>query len=585
MQKLTGMLVLGAAAIFAAWPALGDTVLLENVNGYTLDGSRELVRFSALQFTDGEVDRTFGADDVLPESVDQRVDGAGGTVIPGLIDAHGHVYSHGRALLSVILTEAASEQEAAQRVANFAEENPEVEWIQGRGWNQVLWESNEFPSAASLDAVVSDRPVWLGRVDGHAAWANSLAMELAGVTARSEDPEGGQIMRDAEGIPTGVFVDTAMGLVSGIIPEPGREEIKRALSVSMQDLAGWGLTSVHDAGSGSTVIASFRELLEAGEMPVRVNLMLAASDEFYEERLAEGRFRDENDFLAMHSVKVVGDGALGSRGAALLEEYSDDPGNTGLLRYNDEQLQYLMRAAMNADFQVNTHAIGDAANQIVLDSYEMLIRETGSRDLRHRVEHAQVLTFDDIQRFAELGVVPSMQATHATSDKNMAEDRLGSVRIQGAYAWRKLLDTGVKIANGSDFPVEHPNPFYGLHASVTRQDQRNEPDGGWYPEENMTLEEAFASFTIDAAWAGHQEEILGTLEPGKKADFLLLDRDLFDIPASEIWQIQVLETWVNGERVFSRAGEARLAQPTKSTAFRGPNDLPRMARPGTIEAE
>jgi len=548
-----------SAALSSAAPALGDTVLLENVNGYTLDGSRELIRFSALQFTDGEVDRIFGANDVLPENVDRRVDGAGRTVIPGLIDAHGHVFSHGRALLSVILTGAASEQEAAQRVADFAVENPEVEWIQGRGWNQVLWESNEFPGAASLDAVVSDRPVWLGRVDGHAAWANSLAMEMAGVTAQSEDPDGGQIIRDADGNPTGVFIDTAMGLVSGIIPQPGREEIKRALSVSMQDLAGWGLTSVHDAGSGSTVIAAFRELLEAGEMPIRVNLMQAASDEFYEERLAEGHVRDANDFYVMHSVKVVGDGALGSRGAALLEEYSDDPGNHGLLRYTDEQLEYLMRAAMNAGFQVNTHAIGDAANQIVLDTYEQLIIETGRGDLRHRVEHAQVLTFDDILRFAELGVIPSMQAVHATSDKNMAEDRLGPVRIQGAYAWRKLLETGVIIANGSDFPVEHPNPFHGLHASVTRQDQADEPDGGWYPEENMTLEEAFASFTIDAAWAGHQEDVLGTLEPGKKADFLVIDRDLFDIPASEIWQIQVLETWVNGELAYSRTAQSGAA--------------------------
>ena len=551
-----GLRLSALALLFAAGPAAGDTVLLENVNGYTLDRGRELIRFSALQFTDGEIDRTFGVDDVLPENVDRRLDGDGRTVIPGLIDAHGHVFSHGRALLSVILTGAASESEAAQRVADFAAENPEVEWIQGRGWNQVLWESNEFPLAASLDAVAGDRPVWLRRVDGHAAWANSLAMELAGVTARSEDPDGGQIVRDTQGNPTGVFVDTAMGLVARIIPEPGHDEIKRALSVSLQDLAGWGLTSVHDAGSGSAVIAAFRELLEAGEMPIRVNLMLAASDEFYEARLAEGRFRDANDFLVMHSAKVVGDGALGSRGAALLEEYSDDPGNTGLLRHSDEQLQYLMRTAMNAGFQVNTHAIGDAANRIVLDSYETLINETDSRALRHRVEHAQVLTFEDIQRFAELGVVPSMQATHATSDMNMAEDRLGSVRIQGAYAWRKLLDTGVILANGSDFPVEHPNPFHGLHASITRQDQQNQPVGGWYPAENMTLEEAFASFTLDAAWAGHQEDILGTLEPGKKADFLLLDRDLFAAPSSEIRQIRVLETWVDGKRVFSRAAQA-----------------------------
>ena len=228
------------ALLCAAWPALGETVLLENINGYTLNANRELIRFAALQFTDSEVDQVFSVGDALPEDADRRIDGGGATVIPGLIDAHGHVFSHGRALLSVILTGASSEANAAGRVADFAAQNPQVEWIQGRGWNQVLWESNAFPTAASLDAVVSDRPVWLGRVDGHAAWANTMAMELAGVTAQSEDPDGGQIIRDAQGNPTGVFVDTAMGLVSRMIPEPGREEIKRALTVSMEDLAGWG---------------------------------------------------------------------------------------------------------------------------------------------------------------------------------------------------------------------------------------------------------------------------------------------------------------------------------------------------------
>ncbi len=544
------------AAFCIASPAFGDGVLFENVNGYTLNASRELVRFVALQFTDGEVDRVFGTGDELPESAGRRIDGAGATMIPGLIDAHGHVLGHGQALLSVALTGADSEQQAVQRVADFAAANPEVEWIQGRGWNQVLWQSNEFPTAASLDAIGDDRPIWLGRVDGHAAWANSRAMQLAGISAQSRDPEGGQIIRDSAGNPTGVFIDTAMELVSSMIPEPGRDEIKRALSVSMQDLASWGLTSVHDAGSGSAVIAAFRELLDEDALPIRVNLMLAASDEFYEERLAEGHFRDADDRFVIHSVKVISDGALGSRGAALLEDYSDDPGNTGLLRHGDEQLLYLMRAAMNAGFQVNTHAIGDAANRIVLDSYAQLIAETGSRELRHRIEHAQVLAFADIMRFAELGVVPSMQTTHATSDKNMAEDRLGPSRIQGAYAWRKLLDTGVVIANGSDFPIEHPNPFHGLHAAVTRQDLQGEPSGGWYPGERMSLTEAFASFTIDAAWAGHQEDLLGTLAPGKKADFVLLDRDPFAIPAQQLWQVEVLETWVGGERTFSRATQA-----------------------------
>jgi predicted amidohydrolase YtcJ len=413
----------------------------------------------------------------------------------------------------------------------------------------VLWDSNEFPTAASLDALVSDRPVWLTRVDGHAAWANTMAMELAGFDQDTENPVGGQIIRDENGNATGVFVDTAMSYIREQIPDTSFEEQKVALTAAMKSLAAYGITSVHDAGIGSSTISAYKELVAEAPLPIRVYAMIAASDPLYQDRLDEGFFETDDLTFAIESVKVVADGALGSRGAALIEDYHDDPGNRGLLRYNDERLEFLMRAAMNAGFQVNTHAIGDDANMRVLDNYEQLILETNSRDRRHRVEHAQILRYEDILRFAELGVVPSMQATHATSDKNMAEDRLGPVRIQGAYAWRKLLETGARIANGSDFPVEHPNPFYGLHASVTRQDQQNEPPGGWYSEENMSLVEALASFTIDAAYAGHQEGELGSLEPGKKADFIILDRDIFAVSPTELWQTRVYETWVNGVKI------------------------------------
>ena len=529
--------------------ALADTTLISNVNGYTLDSSRELQRFVALQFTDDRVDRLYREGETLPTAVDRRIDGQGRTLIPGLIDAHGHVLSFGLSLLRVDLTGTGSEREAAERVAEFAADNTELEWIQGRGWNQVLWESNDFPGAASLDAVVGDRPVWLTRVDGHAGWANNAAMALAGIDDRTEDPNGGQIIRDDNGRATGVFVDNAMDLITQHIPALSDEEIEYALHTAMTGLAGYGLTSVHDAGVGSAVIQAYKRLAAAGPLPIRVNVMIAAGDENYELLLAQGHFRSRDDTLAINSVKISADGALGSRGAALIDDYSDMPGHRGLLLLDDERLEYFMRAAMNAGFQVNTHAIGDNANMIVLDNYEALIRETDSRALRHRVEHAQVLRFEDILRFSELGVIASMQATHATSDKNMAQDRLGEVRIQGAYAWRKLLDAGAVIANGSDFPVESPNPFWGLHAAVTRQDQNNEPPGGWFPEERMTVEEAFASFTIDAAYAGHQEELLGTLEPGKKADFLFIDRDLFAIDPGELWQIGVMQTWVGGRQV------------------------------------
>lgn len=544
---MKNLLIAGIAAL--ALPASADTTLISNVNGYTLNSDYELIEFNAIQFTDDTVDGIFGAGDELPDDADELIDGGGRTMIPGLIDAHGHVLGYGLGLLRVDLVGTTSEEEAAERVRAFAEANPDVEWIQGRGWNQVLWDSNEFPTAASLDAVVSDRPVWLSRVDGHAAWGNSLAMELAGIDRETEDPVGGQIIRDVNGDATGTFVDTAERYIESVIPDTSFDEQKAGLITAMESLATYGITSVHDAGIGSSVVSAYKELVEEAPLPIRVYAMLSSADPLYQDRLDEGFFESDDLTFAIESVKVVADGALGSRGAALIEDYHDDPGNRGLLRYNDERLEFLMRAAMNSGFQVNTHAIGDDANMKVLDNYERLIEETNSRGRRHRVEHAQILRYEDILRFAELGVIPSMQATHATSDKNMAEDRLGPVRIQGAYAWRKLLESGARIANGSDFPVEHPNPFYGLHASVTRQDQQNEPAGGWYPGENMTLIEALASFTIDAAYAGHQENELGSLEPGKKADFIFLDRDIFEIPMTDLWQIQVEETWVGGRRI------------------------------------
>ena len=543
-KSILVLVAFGLAAV-----AVADTTLISNINGYTFNSNQELVQFSALQFTDDRVDHILTEAENLPKEGIRVIDGNGQTLLPGLIDAHGHILSYGRLLLQVDLGGSLSETEAAQRVADFYSKNEELEWIQGRGWNQVLWESNEFPGADSLDLVVSDKPVWLRRIDGHAGWANTKAMELAGVTRESEDPNGGQIIRDENGYPTGVFIDTAMNYIASQIPTSTTEELKNALSMAMNRLASYGLTAVHDAGVSSQTIAAYKQLAEEGPLPIRVNVMLAASDPLFLDRLEEGYFRSDDDTLTINSVKIVGDGALGSRGAALIEDYSDDSDNRGLLRYNDERLEYLMRVAMNGGFQVNTHAIGDNANMKVLDNYERLISETDSRNLRHRIEHAQILRYEDILRFAKLGVIPSMQATHATRDKNMAQDRIGEVRIQGAYAWRKLMQADTLIANGSDFPVESPDPFWGLHASVTRQDQSNEPPGGWLPDERMSLEEAFASFTVNAAFAGHQENLLGTLEAGKKADFIIIDRDIFKIPENELWQTQALETWVNGEKI------------------------------------
>ena len=536
----------------AASPALAQeqSTLVVNVNGYTINSDRELQRFSALQFSGDVIEAIYSEEESLPPATDKLViDGQGFTLLPGLIDAHGHVLNFGLSLLQVDLVGTTSEQEAVERVRNFQAENPDLTWIQGRGWNQVLWDDNNFPGSSSLDAALAEIPVWLRRIDGHAGWANSAALELAGIGITTPDPVGGQIIRDDEGRPTGVLVDNAMSLVTSRIPPLTADELKFTLSRAMSELTRFGLTSVHDAGISATTVEAYKSLLEEGPLPIRINAMLSATDPANAANLAAGHYRSTDNTLTINSVKIAADGALGSRGAALIDDYTDMEGHRGLLLHEPQRLTELMRTAMEAGFQVNTHAIGDLANRVVLDNYAALIAATSTKNLRHRVEHAQVLTYDDILRFSALGVIPSMQSTHATSDKNMAQDRLGPIRIQGAYAWRKLMESGARIANGSDFPVESPNPFYGLHAAVTRQDHENQPAGGWYPEENMTRVEALASFTVDGAYAAHQEELLGTLEPGKKADFILIDRDIMSVPVEEIWQAQVLQTWVNGLRV------------------------------------
>jgi predicted amidohydrolase YtcJ len=529
---------------------LGASTLVYNINGYTMnDGAR--VRFVALEFDQGKVTRLYRQPaDVKRSQADERINGEGATLLPGLIDAHGHVTSHGRALSAVDLVGSDSEADSVARVKAFIGKHPQQEWILGRGWNQVFWPGKQFPDRSSLDAVSGKRAVALGRIDGHAMWANSKALELAGIGDDTRDPEGGQIIRDKNGRATGVLIDNAMNLVEQVMPPVTDADMRRFAHTAMEDLARNGVTSVHDAGISAQEVRAFQSLRRDNNMPVRIYAMLSVLDPANDAYLREGPLIDPEHMLDIRSVKISADGALGSRGAALFDDYSDEPGQKGLLLVNDEQLDNHMGRSMAAGFQVNIHAIGDKANARVLDYFEVMIKKHNNRHLRHRNEHSQIVRPQDIPRFAEIGVVASIQPTHATSDKNMAGDRLGEERLKGAYAWKTLLDNGAQLAGGSDFPVESANPFFGLHAAVTRQGQDNQPPGGWLPQEKLDRDQTLSLMTEWAAWSAHQEQVIGKLMPGYAADFILVRDDYFEVPEQDIWKNEVLGTWVAGKKVY-----------------------------------
>jgi hypothetical protein len=438
--------------------------------------------------------------------------------------------------------------DAVSRIADYARDNPHSGWIQGRGWNQVLWPVKEFPAAADIDAVVSDRPVWLERIDGHAGWANSATLEIAGIDDDTPDPIGGKILRGDNGRATGVLIDKAMGLVDAHIPPPDKDDIRAAYHEAMAALLPLGMTGVHDAGISIGEAEVYMSMADDDELDMRIYAMLSDAGANLN-AMGEPLIGYGNEKLDIRSVKLYIDGALGSRGAAMLEPYSDDVENRGLAFMGAEDLLAAVEKANGMGFQVGIHAIGDHGNRLALDAFANA-QDNKPSPMRNLVEHAQIIALDDIPRFSELGVIASMQPIHATSDMNMAEDRIGPERIKGGYAWRRLLDSGAIIASGSDFPVELPNPFHGLYAAVTRQDRHGMPVGGWYASEALSREEALRSFTLDAAYAAHQEKQVGSLEPGKWADFILIDRNYFTVPADEIDDIQVIETWVGGKRVY-----------------------------------
>ena len=543
----------GLLLAFFTWvpgAASSAPTLVEHVQGYTLAGNR-LQTFSGLVFDTGKVLEVGDSAKLRRKYADAtRVDGQGKTLLPGLIDAHGHVFDLGQETVEIQLEDTQSLGEAQARIRTYAAANTQRPWLLGAGWNQEIWKLGRFPLATELDAVVADKPVVLDRVDGHSKWLNSKALQLAGIARDTPDPPGGRIERDTAGRPSGVLVDKAMLLVEKVIPQPSSADLHDALKAALNHMNSVGLTGMGDAGINAPQAAVYRQMADEGLLTVRIYAMIRDTGADFRALSKQGPLIGyAHDTLNIRAVKLFADGALGSRGAALLAPYSDMPTQHGLLFMTEPEMQSKIETALQAGYQVNIHAIGDAANHQVLDAFEGAFKAVGGRELRNRVEHAQVVTPADIPRFKQLDLIASMQPTHATSDKNMAEQRIGAARLKGAYAWRTFLSQGTRIAAGSDFPVESDNPFFGLYAAVTRTDHAGQPAGGWHSEQAMTLVEAFRAFTLDAAYAELQEKTLGSLEPGKWADFILIDRDLFKIPPADIWKIKVEQTWLAGHRV------------------------------------
>ena len=553
-------------AALTATPATADGIV-DNVNGLAPTANGQVIRFKALLIDKaGKVTRLVPPNEEPPKLsrrelkknagkplYDWRIDMGGKTLLPGFIDAHGHVTALGFGTLSLDLSMAKSLDEAKSRITAYIAANPERHWITGRGWNQEAWGLGRFPTAADLDEISGGHAIWLERADGHAGWANSVAIREAGVTASSASPAGGRIEKGAGGGPAGVFVDAAKQLIERAVPQPLPKERDAAFLQAQQTLLRNGITAVADMGTTLDDWMSYRRMADIGGLRVRI-MSYAAGVETASRIGGKGPTPWlYDDRLRMGGVKIYLDGALGSRGAALKAPYADAPGEKGLSFLSDTQLQNQMSRAAMDNFQLAVHAIGDKANSQVLDSIQVL-SETYAGDRRWRIEHAQVIDPADLKSFGQFGTIASMQPTHQTGDRTMAEARLGPARLAGAYAWKSILANGGKLAFGSDFPVERPDPWAGWAAAFTRTDAEGQPAGGWRPEEAVSREQAWWAFTGGAAYAGFAESKFGNLAPGQKADFIIVTGDPLAADPTTLRNMRVEQTWIGGEKVFDRSG-------------------------------
>lgn len=518
-------------------------LLVLNARVYTADSS--FTTASAFVVKDGVFLAVGAADSLRAHYVpDSTIDLGGRPLFPGFFDPHAHFLGLGQVLDQANLVETTTYDEVIDRLKTFRQQHPDALWLTGRGWDQNDWPDKEFPTKEKLDAAFPDIPVALTRIDGHALLVNSKALRLAGITAGSRI-SGGEVLL-ANAAPTGVLIDNAMQLLKRVLPRPANPDKIRMLLAAQKACVALGLTTVSDAGINPDEIDLIDSLQKAGTLKIRDYAMVSLGEPNLNYFLKRGPF--QTDRLTVRSFKLYADGALGSRGACLRQPYTDRPATTGFLLLSPAELERVTKLLYASDFQANTHCIGDSANHLMLDLYGNLLQKPNNR--RWRIEHAQVVSPDDFWKFNRYSIIPSVQPTHATSDMYWATERLGPVRVKGAYAFNDLMKQNGLIAFGSDFPVEAVNPLFGFHAAVARQDAKNFPAGGYQPENAVDRRSALLAMTRWAAYANFEDHLRGCIAPGKQADFVVLDRDIMTVPNEQLRQTRVQQTWIGGERVY-----------------------------------